>query len=297
MAYSRTINLEDEKNLKTDFDPEIFQNIEYYSHRYFDDSNSHKAIAKDLQNKSPYSIIVYIDRLKYENWRKKEFVKKTKVELIPKYKELLFKYAENEFGGWSQMNNEYAKWLEKYKNTWDKKKYKDIDEHIIHYEMESRYKEAIFRKYRNHEKLMEPRFEIRKDRYYRLPEPFTHVDWRNPFDNIFVWSEGDKKYTVRGGTGGSGGREINTKYSYAFSLINQKQKIPTYLFLYDRDNELKFITKLARYCTVSDVGCNYHPDREEVKQAMQGCLQVHYERGEEFYLKELTIRENKSWYR
>jgi hypothetical protein len=51
------------------------------------------------------------------------------------------------------------------------------------------------------------------------------VDWRNPFDNIFIWEEDGKKVFRKGGSGSSGGRETNSKFIFGLSLINKTKSI------------------------------------------------------------------------
>lgn len=248
------------KNKK--LDQEVFKNIEY-SHQNF---YSHRDIAKELITKKPYTITVIIDNLKSEFWNKKEYVKYTKIPINTKYRELLYQYFFKEFGD-EEGQIVYRKYLDKYKPLWLKEgKKQDLDDYIIKFELEHRYKKTILQKYRNLKKLKKPRFQIERERYYNLQHPLNYVDHRNPYDNIFIWKESNQRFVRRGESGSSQQREINSKFIYGYSLINQKIRIPSYLFLYSGENELIFIKKFNSLTIPDyDIGSNYDID-EKVKE-------------------------------
>lgn len=230
----------------------------------FDAFSSHKEIGQKLEDKNPYTVTVIIDRLNPRFWNNKKYVEKIKISIDPLYKELLYKYFFDEFGN-KEGNELYAKWLNQYRAKWCKEKMKrNLDDYIIESELESRYKDKILKKYKNRENLFEPRYIIERKRYYNLPSPLNHIDWRNPYDNIFIWEDGGKNFFRKGGSGSSGGREANSKFIYGFSLINIKKPIKSYLFLYSDDNRLYFIKEFTlltvpRY----DIGSNYFIKRSE----------------------------------
>ena len=210
----------------------------------FDVFPSHKEIAQKLKDKSPYIITIIIDCLNPRLWNNKKYVEKIKIPIESLYKEVLYKYFFGEFGN-KEGNELYAKWLNQYRAKWRKEKMKrNLDDCIIESELESRYKDKILKKYKNRENLFEPRARIERKRYYNLPSPLNHIDWRNPYDNIFIWEENGRKFFRRGGSGSSGGRETNSKFIYGFSLINKKKPIKSYLFLYSDDNQVYFIKKV-----------------------------------------------------
>lgn len=235
----------------------------------FDVFPSHKEIAQKLKDKSPYIITIIIDCLNPRLWNNKKYVEKIKIPIESLYKELLYKYFFDEFGN-NEGNKLYAKWLNQYRGIWRKeKKKKNIDDYIIESELESRYKDKILKKYKNRENLFESRVRIERKRYYNLPSPLNHIDWRNPYDNIFIWEEDGRKFFRKGGSGSSGGRETNSKFIYGLSLINKKKPIKSYLFLYSDDNQVYFIKKfnsltVPRY----DVGSNYFAQRSEEKKIL-----------------------------
>lgn len=253
-----------------DFDKSIFQNINW-SYDFFRD---HKEIAAKLKDKNPYTITVLIENLNSEYWRKKEYGKITRIEMETKYKELLYEMFFRDSGDINESNQIYGIWIDKYKKTWKKnKKYQDVDDLIVEKELEPKYKTAIFEKHKNIDKLFAKRYGLNFDRYYHLPVPLNYIDWRTPYDNLFVWSDNGKKYATKGGSGSSGARETNSKFIFGFLKINQTWHIPSYLFIYTDENKLKFIKKFDSLCVPEyDIGSNYFLDNEERNKNRKGGI-------------------------
>jgi len=255
-----------EKTLLKNYPQDIFSNLSYANNS----STNHKEIAKKLINKNPYTITIIIENLNIDFWRKKEYAQPIKIPILPKYAELLLKYFFEEYGE-CEGNQIYGKYLEKYRGLWDKEnRTKELDDYIIEFELEPHYKEKVMKKYKNIHELNKPRFRIERERYYNLPSPLNHIDWRNPYDNIFVWQEDNKKLIKRGGSGSSGQREINSLFTFGFGLINQSIPIPSYLFLYSDKNELFFIKKFSSLCLpYYDIGSNYFLSPNKEQKALQ----------------------------
>lgn len=255
------------ENLPQNHNGDIFSVAEH-SYEYFGD---HQEIARKLKDKDPYTITIIIDSLSHKFWNNKKYVKKTKETISPLFNELLFKYFFAEFG--QRGGNElYARWLEKYRSKFaDNPVGEELDNYITKVELESRYKEAILKKFKNQKKLFLPRTEIIRERFYNLPYPMNRVDWRNPYDNIFVWEEKGKKYFSRGGSGSSGGRETNSKFIFGYSLINKIKPVKTYLFLYANNNQLYFIKKFSSLTIPDyDIGSNYFLKKDEEENILSG---------------------------
>lgn len=249
--------------LKSEYAPEIFA-VDEVSFEHFKD---HEDITKKMKNKNPYTITVIIDNLDWKLSNNKKYVEKRKEEIPPLYDELLYKYFFDEFGQWDG-NELYAKWLKKYRGIWKKEKMKnELDYYIVKGELEPRYREKILKKYKNHEKLFRSRTETHRKRHYNLSKPLDHIDWRNPYDNIFVWEENGMKVFRRGGSGSSSGRQINSKFIFGFSLINKIKPMKSYLFLYGDNNQLYFIEEFSTLTIPrSDIGSNYFlKHKEELK--------------------------------
>lgn len=277
------------ETLKENFDITIFENIEYSFMLLMD----HKEVAKELADKDPFLITVIIETLKPEYWRRKKYAKQTRIAISSKYTEFLYQYFFEEYGK-ERGNKIYAGWLKKYHSRWKKEeKIREIDDYIIENELEVRYKNKILGRYKNIQKLKKPRFKIRKERYYHLPPPLNRVDWRNPYDNIFVWHDNGQKFARRGGSGSSGQREVNSRFAFGFSLINHVRMVPSYLFLYSEENRLFFIKKFQSLCLPAyDIGSNYFLSSSEEDKVLKGVNLLHWESLSK--AKEITVTTGKT---
>ena len=234
-----------------------------------DGFNTHEEIIKTLKGKKIYTVTILIKNLKWELRRKKEFVKYSKIPIGTLYHELLFKKFYKEYES-NNANEIYRKWLDKYKLIWTKSKFISIDDYILFKELEPRYKTQILSGRKNIEKLTKSRYELKRERHYNLPEPLNRVDWRNSFDNIFIWSENGQKYARRGGSGSSGARETNSIFIYGLLALNKIQPIPSYLFMYSEENKLLFIKNFPSFTIPSyDIGTNYSVDNSLDKKLRQ----------------------------
>ncbi|MBI2410761.1 MAG: hypothetical protein HYV32_02630 [Candidatus Kerfeldbacteria bacterium] len=249
------------------YDPVLLKGIQWESRH----DRSHTDIAKRVRSQQPYTVTIIIDNLRSELRSKKEYVQHTRTPRLSLYHEALYQFFTQEYDQWNR-SNLYLQWLKKYQILRKKEgEKKEIDEYIIQCELEPRYKKQILQKYRKKTNLMKPRYRIDRERYYRLPAPINHLDWRNPYDNLFIWTEKDKKYVRRGGSGGSSQRESNSLCIFGFSIINQRQPVPSYLFVYTEKNELRFVRRfpsltVPRY----DIGSNYFLPHEEQKKILKG---------------------------
>jgi hypothetical protein len=239
------------------YDKSILENISWS----YTDFRTHRDVKKILQDKNPYTITVLIENLKWEYRNKKEYVRKTKIPIISKYQELLYQLFFKNYGD-IKGNKIYRQWLTKYRPVWLKdRKYEFIDDYIIKQELEPRYKNQILSRFKNKNQLYKQRFRIDRERYYCLPKPLNWIDWRNPYDNIFVWEENGQKVARRGGSGSSGGRATNSIFIFGILAINRINPVSSYLFLYSEDNKLLFIKKFASLCVpLYDLGSNYYLD-------------------------------------
>ncbi|MFA5776778.1 MAG: hypothetical protein WC988_04475 [Patescibacteria group bacterium] len=230
--------------------PVLLSGLEYYHGRFF----THSEVAKKLADKNPQLVTVLIENLRPEHYYKNAYGKRSLLERPTLFRELVFDDFFKEYGD-SKGNQIYAEWLKKYENN---------DEEIFNKELRPRYEQQILSKRKDHDKLFKPRRRLVWDRYYNLPEPLDRVDWRNPYDNIFIWTEGKHRYCTRGGSGSSGGRETNSIMGFGFAQMNMSREIPTTILIYSKDNKLLFGANFDSLTLPAyDLGSNYFLDREE----------------------------------
>jgi len=256
------------------FDRSILEQISLYPGVF----NDHTQIAAYLQDKHSYIVTIILDSLKPEYRNRKTYVKKTKYPLSSKYQELIYAYFFEEYGQ-DHGDALYKQWIDKYMPTYQKeKRFESVDGYIIKQELEPKYRDKILVRFKNYEKLFAKRTRTVRERYYNLPKPLDYVDWCSPFDNLFIWKDGNKKIAMRGGSGSSGARENNSKFIYALLQLNQCQKIPSHLLLYNDENKLEYITKFSSLCVPEyDLGSNYHIFMKEDKKLRQDAKFLYWE--------------------
>lgn len=252
-----------------DFDKTIFQNISWSQNIF----RSHRDIAMALKNKQPYTITILIETLNFKLRNKKEYVQKTKAPMVTRYRELLYDEFFKEYGQ-IEGNRLFGEWLEKYRPIWQKEqKHELVDEYIVVNEFEPRYRQKILARFKNHDALFKNRFETERHRYYTLPEPLNYLDYRNPYDTLFVWQDNGHKVARRGGSGASGSRETNSMFIFGLLKLSQKQPVPSHLFIYSEENKLLFVKKFDQLCVpLYDVGSNYQLEDREAEQLKQNSI-------------------------
>lgn len=235
--------------------------------RWSNEMGSHIDVSKKLMDNNPYSITVILENLDYKLSNNPKYVKKTKCEISTKYKELIFDYFFKEFGV-NPANDKYRQWLDKGMT----------DDDIFKSELEVRYLPPIIKRFKNIDKLKCPRHRIDRKRYYNLPEPLNYVDWRSPYDNLFIWTENNQRYAARGGSGSSGARETNSRFIYAYGLINQQHPIPSFLYIYTENNELFVVREFSSFTIPRwEIGSNYQIPVEDEKEALGGVRLVEWD--------------------
>ncbi len=234
-------------------DTSILSNLEYSPTSY----TSHLQVARELADSQPRFVTVIIDNLKPEHYRKKTYGKTTYIERQSLFRELVFARFVNEYGDRGH-HGQYAIWLKKYRND---------DQEIFEKELRVRYGSEILAKHKNHIKLYKPRKKMLWERDYNLPEPLNTVDWRNPYDNIFIWTHQSHHYCIRGGSGSSGGRERNSVMGFGFGEINIHTKIPSTILVYSGDNSLLFGADFDTFTFPAyDLGSNYSIAHDEAQR-------------------------------
>jgi len=231
----------------------LLSGLEYFYGRF----STHSEVAGKLADKNPQLVTVLIENIRSEHYYKKAYGKRSLLARSTLFRELVFENFIKEYGEYNY-NQVYAEWLKKYENN---------DEEIFNNELRPRYEQQILSKRKNHDKLYKPRKKLIWERYYNLPEPLNSVDWRNPYDNIFIWTEGEHRHCTRGGSGGSGGRETNSIMGFGFAQINMSHKIPTTILVYSKDNSILFGAHFDSLTFPAyDLGSNYFLDRDETER-------------------------------
>lgn len=267
---------------------DILEGISWHSEPFAD----YKEVATALQSKQPYTVTILIEHLKPALRAKKEYVKYIKQPRLSKYKEAINASFNNNYG--DKADSVYSGWLQKYRPLFTERDLfanpDVLDNHILKHELEPRYRQSVLAAAKDHKELFRERHWARRDRYYKLPEPLQYIDWRTPYDNLFIWHESGQRLAERGGNGSSTRRKINSKFIFGLLELNRTQPVPSFLFIYTSTNTLTFVKKFDSLCVpFYDIGLNYRIDEEERKSLLGTGQFIRYEDWTQ--VREITVND------
>jgi len=259
----------------------ILQSLKAYEFGHgsekFRQASDHRQIARLLKKTScsPLTVIIEEELLDPSHFWDKRYVKITTEQIISELDETVLRYFERE------INARMAKFLEHDRDAENRyfrkllKEYYPQARRILRDQCKELYPRA-WKKKIIMEKISKPRKKRHRERLYAIPEPLNYWDSRNSYQQYFAVPE--YKVLWQGGGGSSGQRETQSKLGFAFALFNQMQAIPSHIFVYDKDNILRYVDTLKKLCLAPcDMGSNYLLNHEEMQQLLRDTLRV--ERG------------------
>jgi hypothetical protein len=120
-----------------------------------------------------------------------------------------------------------------------------------------------------------PRVQTTYDRVYKMPEPFNHWDYRSAFHQGFFVEVDGITYVDMGGSGSSGRRESNGRWTHTFGLLANKYNIetPSFFMRYYKHNVFKEEFRLDTFATIGrDLSGNYQSTREIMEPLFKGRI-------------------------
>jgi hypothetical protein len=259
----------------------ILQSLKNYGFGYgsdeFPHATDHREIARLMKQAhcSPFTIIIEEELLDPWHYWDKRYVKITTEQIVSELDEAVPRYFERE------INARMAEFLEHDRDVENRYFRKLLKEYYPQAKriLRDQYKEIYPRAWKKKftlEKISEPRKKRHQERIYAIPEPLNYWDSRNSYQQYFAVPE--HKVLWQGGGGSSGQRETQSRFGFAFGLFNQIQSIPSHIFVYDKENVLRYVDTLEKLCLApSDMGSNYQLNHEEMRQVLRDTLRV--ERG------------------
>jgi hypothetical protein len=258
-----------------------FQTLKDYGFRNgseeFRHATDHLRIASLMKQVpcSPFTIIIEEELLDPSHLWDKRYVKIATEQIQSELDEIVLRYFERE------INARMAKFLEHDRDAEGRNFRKLLREYYLPAKriLRDQYREFYPRAWKKKftmEKISKPRKKKHQERIYAIPEPLNYWDSRNSYQQYFVVPE----YRVlrQGGGGSSGQRETQSKFGFAFGLFSQFQAIPSYIFVYDKDNVLHYVDTLEKLCLApTDMGSNYHLNHGEMRELLADTWRV--ERG------------------
>ena len=240
----------------------------------FRHATDHLRIASHMKQApcSPFTIIIEEELLDPSHFWDKRYVKITTEQIASEVDEIVLRYFERE------INVRMAEFLEHNRDAENRyfrkllKEYYPQAKRILRDQYRELYPRAWEKKF-TLEKISKPRKKRHQERNYAIPEPLNYWDSRNSYQQYFVVPE--YKVLRQGGGGSSGQREIQSKFGFAFALFSKLQAIPSYIFVYDKDNVLKYVDTLEKLCLApNDMGSNYHLNHGEMRELLHDTLRV-----------------------
>jgi hypothetical protein len=223
----------------------------------------------------PFTIIIEEEMLDPSHYWDKRYVKITTEQIASELDEAVLRYFERE------INGRMSKFLEHHRDAENRyfrkllKEYYPQAQRIIRDQSKEIYPRAWKKKF-TMEKISKPQKKKRQERIYAIPEPLNYWDSRNPYQQYFAIPE--YKVLWQGGGRSSGQRETQSRLGFVFGLFNQTQSIPSHIFVYDKENVLRYVDTLEKLCLApSDMGSNYQLNHKEMRQVLLGALRI--ERG------------------
>jgi len=258
----------------------ILQSLKAYGFGYgsekFRQASDHRQIAHLMKQApcSPFTIIIEEELLDPSHFLDKRYVKITTEEIVSELDETVLRYFEHE------INARMAKFLEHDRDAENRYFRKLLKEYYQQARriLRDQYKELyprVWKKKFTIEKISKRRKKRHRERLYAIPEPLNYWDSRNSYQQYFAMPE--YKVLWQGGGGSSGQRETQSKLGFAFALFNQIQAIHSHIFIYDKDNVLRYVDTLEKLCLVpTDMGSNYQLNHKEMQQLLRDTLRVEH---------------------
>jgi hypothetical protein len=259
----------------------ILQSLKNYGFGHgseeFRHATDHREIARLMKQApcSPFTIIIEEELLDPSHYWDKRYVKITTEQIVSELDEAVLRHFERE------INTRMAEFLQHDRDEENRyfrkvlKEYYPQAKRILRDQYKEIYPRAWEKKF-TMEKISRPRKKRHQERIYAIPEPLNYWDSRNSYQQYFAVPE--HKVLWQGGGGSSGQRETQSRFGFAFGLFNQTQSIPSHIFVYDKENVLRYLDTLEKLCLApSDIGSNYQLNHEEMRQVLRDTLRV--ERG------------------
>lgn len=200
----------------------------------------HTGLARIVQENDPFSIILFGEHLSPEHYKRKGFMKITKKQIFSEIEDIIFECcsvelnsAMREFIDKKPTEQEEREHLKKLVKSYYPKARRILKARYQEFHPRSWEKKLKERKY------LEPRITFEAERIFNLPFPLDYGKTITPQQFYFL---GKTRQFTAGRSSGSGTRQIHSFYGAAFMEAGKQIEIPTYILVYDKHNELKYIT-------------------------------------------------------
>ena len=229
-------------------------------------SRDYRALADTIADSLPFSIILFVEPLAPEHWRRKSHMVMRRVELVSELDETVFRHYNRE------LNTRMADWLRGHRDPDDThlkmlvRSYYPPARQILRAEYRECYPRAWKRRWAEGGYLR-PRRKVECRRRYDLPAPLGL--WGTDVTQQFYFMRRSKT-CARGCGTGSGSREVHSYFGLAFlELTRRGASIPSHILIYDKHNRLLLADSLTSFAIYPALmGSNCSESSETVQRLM-----------------------------
>ena len=222
----------------------------------------YRKLADILRKTEPFTLLLFTEQLERSHWKYKKYVSMRRIEIVSELDETVFRH----FG--SELNRKMAEYLESHSDPDDehlhtlKREYYPEARAILREEYQWKYPRSWKKKWRTKE-YAKTRIGVKKKRRFKMPPPLCRGATHAPQQYYFMTRT---RTYVQGCDISSGLRENHSYYGLAFAKMSERQPVPAYIFVYDKNNELKFVGKTETFVILPyTLGSNCHESARTVR--------------------------------
>jgi len=231
-----------------------------------------RALAGEIADDDPFTIILFVEPLAREHWRRTSHMVMRRAELVSELEETVYRHFENE------LNLRMAVWLRDYRDPDDAhlrsivREYYPKAKRILRADYQERYPRA-WRKRWAERSYRQPRHKVECRRRYDLPPPLGL--WSTGAPQQFYCMSRSKTY-ARGCSNSSGSREVHSYFGLAFlELTRGGASLPCHILVYDKHNQLLQADTLPSFALhPGAMGSNCEESHDTVHNLMRTALSV-----------------------
>lgn len=225
-------------------------------------------LANSIADAEPFTIILFGEPLAYEHCRRKQFVETSRHQIASELDQAVFET----FG--RELNRRMADYLHDHRDP------KDVYLNQLIHEYYPQAKKILQER---HPKVWErdwkagkytrPRTVIERRRRYDMPKPLC---WAGTSLSQQFYFMREARAFARGCSSGSGSREAHSYFGLAFMELSKRISIPSCVLVYDKHNQLRFVTRLDEFVLTPDcMGHNCDVPHRTIERIMKDTLKAY----------------------
>ncbi len=232
----------------------------------------YRALASEIADEDPFTIILFVEPLAQEHWRRASHMDMRRAVLVSELEEMVYRHFERE------LNSRMAEWLQDHRDPDDAHLRSIVQEYypkakqILRGDYQERYPRAWKKRWAER-RYLQPRHRLEYLRRYDLPPPLGL--WSTGSPQQFYFLRRSKTY-ARGCSAGSGSREVHSYFGLAFlELTRCGMSLPCHILVYDKHNHLLLADTRPSFALYpGSMGSNCAESHDTVQNLMRTALRV-----------------------